>query len=164
MDPNTTHTTRHQNQSADIVVIGLGDSGISCVDYFVAQHIPVVVMDSRENPPQLVHFKAQYPNVPVYTGGFSKEILVKAKTIVISPGIPKNHPDIVNVILPETEIVGDIELFARELAIHPTPLVAITGSNGKSTVTTLVGEMAKVANISCGRWKYWDPRIIIIKR
>jgi UDP-N-acetylmuramoylalanine--D-glutamate ligase len=124
----------------DVVIIGLGETGFSCVEYFQANHTAVTIIDSREKPPRLADFKAKYPSVSIVTGGFPKEILQKTKLVVLSPGVPKDHPDIVNAIAKDTEVIGDIELFARQVAAS---VVAITGSNGKSTVTTLVGEMAK---------------------
>jgi len=135
------------NNSTDTVIIGLGETGFSCIQYYAAQGIPVIVMDSRETPPKLVELKKNYPHIPVYTGVFPKEILAKAKTVVLSPGISQDHPDIVHSLSPQTEIIGDIELLARNIS---APVVAITGSNGKSTVTTLVGEMAKAAGIRVG--------------
>ncbi len=133
--------------NVDIVIVGLGETGIACASHFHALQIPVIVIDSRDHPPKLEEFKISYPDIPVYTGGFRQEVLRGAKTLVISPGIPKDHPDIIKAISPDTEVIGDIELFAR---IVTAPVVAITGSNGKSTVTTLVGEMAKAAGFSVG--------------
>ena len=124
----------------DVVIIGLGETGFSCVEYFQANQIAVTILDSREKPPKLADFKAKYPTVSVVTGGFPQEILQKAKLVVLSPGVSKDHPDIVKAIAKDAEVIGDIELFARQVT---APVVAITGSNGKSTVTTLVGEMAK---------------------
>jgi UDP-N-acetylmuramoylalanine--D-glutamate ligase len=135
------------NNNINTVIIGLGETGFSCVQYYAAQGIPVIVMDSREHPPKLTELKKNYPHVPVYTGVFPKEILAKAKTVVLSPGISQDHPDIIHSLSPQTEIMGDIELLARNIT---APVVAITGSNGKSTVTTLVGEMAKAAGIRVG--------------
>lgn len=134
-------------ERVETVVIGLGETGFACVQYYVAQGIPIIVMDSRENPPKLAEFKKHYPYIPVFTGAFPKEILAKTKTLVLSPGISKDHPDIMLALSPNAEIIGDIELLARNIT---APVVAITGSNGKSTVTTLVGEMAKVAGIRVG--------------
>jgi UDP-N-acetylmuramoylalanine--D-glutamate ligase len=126
----------------EIVIVGLGDTGFSCAEYFQSKNIAVTVIDSREAPPRLADFKSRFPDLTIITGGFSKEVLSQAKLLVISPGISKDHPDIIPFISKETHIVGDIELFAKQVM---TPVVAITGSNGKSTVTTLLGEMAKKA-------------------
>lgn len=127
-----------------VIILGLGETGFACAHFLSKQNIPFSIMDTREIPPKLQEFKTQYPSIPVYTGGFDASFLSKATTIILSPGIPKEHPDIVQNISKNTEIIGDIELFART---NQTSVVAITGSNGKSTVTTLVGEMAKAANI-----------------
>lgn len=99
-------------------------------------------MDTREAPPKLQEFKSKFPNTEIHTGGFEPTLLGKANCIILSPGIPKDHPDLIKHINKNAEIIGDIELFART---NQNPVVAITGSNGKSTVTTLVGEMAKTA-------------------
>lgn len=123
-----------------IVIIGLGETGVSCVEYFQKRQQPVFVLDSRENPSKLADFKARFPDVVLQTGRFSKDILSQADKVVISPGISKDHPDILESLNPKAKIMGDIELFAQEVT---APVVAITGSNGKSTVTTLLGEMAK---------------------
>lgn len=135
------------NHNIDTAIIGLGETGLACVKYFTSQGIPIVVMDSRENPPKLAEFKKNYPDIPVFTGGFPKEILAKTKTLVLSPGISQDHPEIMGSLSPNAEIMGDIEILARNITV---PVVAITGSNGKSTVTTLVGEMAKAAGIRVG--------------
>ncbi len=133
------------------VIIGLGETGFSCIQHYAAQGMPVIVMDSRENPPKLAALKKNYPHIPVYTGIFPKEILAKTKTVVLSPGISQDHPEIIHSLSPYAEVIGDIELFARAMEANPiAPVVAITGSNGKSTVTTLVGEMAKAAGIRVG--------------
>lgn len=126
----------------NIVIIGLGATGLSCVEYFSKKNIPVTIMDNRENPPKLAEVQDKFPNTKIYMGGFIPDVLREADTLVLSPGLAKDDPSIASYLKPGVKIVGDIELFARELK---APLVAITGSNGKSTVTTLVGEMAKEA-------------------
>lgn len=128
----------------NIVIVGLGETGFSCVEYFSKKNTPVTVIDSRENPPRLSEMQINYPEVKVHTGSFSPEILAATDLLVLSPGIAKDDPTIVNHLKAGAKIIGDIELFAQEVE---APVVAITGSNGKSTVTTLVGEMAKQAGL-----------------
>jgi UDP-N-acetylmuramoylalanine--D-glutamate ligase len=128
----------------NISILGLGETGFACVEYFSKHNIPVTVMDSRESPPKLDELKNRYPNITVYVGGFVPEVLSRTDLLVLSPGIAKDDPNLLRYLKPKVDIVGDIELFAHELRV---PLVAITGSNGKSTVTTLVGEMAKESGI-----------------
>lgn len=135
--------------SANIVILGLGATGLSCVEYFAAQNIPVTVVDSRINPPKLAECRALYPNVVIHTGGFPKAVLANAKTLILSPSLAVDHPDIVNALAPDAELIGEVEWFAKVVP-KAASIVAITGSNGKSTVTTLVGEMAKAAGIRVG--------------
>lgn len=138
------------------VIVGLGETGFATVEYFAKKNIPCVVLDSRDNPPHLADLKKYFPQIPVYTGGFLPSILKTAKTLILSPGIPKDHPELLKNLPENVEIIGDIELFARNLSeLTPplqkaAPVVAITGSNGKSTVTSLVGEMAKSAGLHVG--------------
>lgn len=124
------------------VIIGLGATGFSCVRYLATQGIPIAVTDTRENPPFLTALQKTYPDVPVKLGNLDAALLEKAATLVISPGLALNTPGIAEQIKRGVSVVGDIELFARAVR---APVIAITGTNAKSTVTTLVGEMAKAA-------------------
>ncbi len=132
------------------VVVGLGDTGMSCVRYFFKKNIPFSVVDSRKEPPNLQAFKKEFPNVAIVTGGFPSEIFTEADEIILSPGVSLKEPVIAEQIAQGKKVIGDIELFARATR---QPIVGITGSNGKTTVTTLVGLMMKEAGISasvCG--------------
>lgn len=125
------------------VVIGLGITGLSCVRFLSRRKLPFVVMDSRDTPPNLQAFREQYPDITVYTGkDWPQRVLNEAKCLVVSPGVSIATPSIQEAKAQGVEILGDIELFAR---FNQVPVIAITGANGKSTVTTLVGEMAKAA-------------------
>lgn len=124
------------------LVVGLGATGLSCVRYLVSQHIPVVVADSRENPPQLADFQREFPQVPFHLGKFSDEVFSKAAVLVVSPGVSLESPAIKKCVEKNIPVIGDVELFARHAK---APIVAITGSNGKSTLTTLMGELIKNA-------------------
>ncbi|AMA65100.1 UDP-N-acetylmuramoylalanine--D-glutamate ligase [Candidatus Arsenophonus lipoptenae] len=125
-----------------IVIVGLGKTGLSCVNFFLSHKIIPFVMDTRKIPPG----KYELPSKVMYHyGSWNLEWLTTADLIVISPGISLIAPDpeLKVAIDKGIEIVGDIELFCREVK---KPIIAITGSNGKSTVTSLVAEMAKKAN------------------
>jgi UDP-N-acetylmuramoylalanine--D-glutamate ligase len=100
------------------------------------------------NPPGADKLAAAYPSVELIAGGFDCRYLVQASQIVISPGISVETPEVRAAFDMGIEVIGDIELFARALANSPASVIAITGSNGKSTVTTLVGEMAAAAGRS----------------
>ncbi|UDG79319.1 UDP-N-acetylmuramoylalanine--D-glutamate ligase [Candidatus Ecksteinia adelgidicola] len=122
-----------------IVIIGLGITGLSCIQFFISRKVIPIVMDTRLLPPAL----EDLPNsVKSYLGGLNRDCLMNADLIVVSPGVSLTMPELQSAKKTGIEIIGDIELFCREAT---APIVAITGSNGKSTVTSLVGEMAKSA-------------------
>lgn len=132
------------HQGKKVVIIGLGLTGLSCVDFFMARGVTPRVIDTRLSPPGLDKLPE---NVERHLGDMNQEWLLDADLIVASPGIALASPALSVAAEAGVEIVGDIELFCREAQ---APIVAITGSNGKSTVTTLVGEMAKSAGWSVG--------------
>jgi UDP-N-acetylmuramoylalanine--D-glutamate ligase len=127
------------------VIIGLGKTGLSCVRYLSKKNANIVVVDNRLNPPELAELRKFFPNVPVHLGSFHEEILSKANEIIISPGVSVKEPAIAEQIKNGKRVIGDIELFSQ---VAKAPIIAITGSNGKSTVTVLVGEMAKCAGLN----------------
>ncbi|MGL5699670.1 MAG: UDP-N-acetylmuramoyl-L-alanine--D-glutamate ligase, partial [Kluyvera sp.] len=131
-------------QGKNVVIIGLGLTGLSCVDFFLAKGVTPRVMDTRATLPGLDKLPE---TVERYVGGLNEDWLMAADLIVASPGIALANPALSRAADEGIEIVGDIELFCREAQ---APSVAITGSNGKSTVTTLVGEMAKAAGVNVG--------------
>lgn len=122
-----------------VLVVGLGVTGLSCVHYLVGRGLDVVVTDSREIPPGLNELRKDFPAVPVYPGRFVPELFEDAEQIVVSPGVALEEPLIAAARSRNVAVVGDIELFARAAR---APVIAITGSNGKSTVTSLVAHMA----------------------
>lgn len=131
-------------QHKNICVIGLGKTGLSCVDFLLARQANVRVMDTRPTPAGI----EQLPlSVAVHTGGLNQQWLLESDMIIISPGLAVKTPEIQTALQAGVEVVGDIELFCREA---DKPIIAITGSNGKSTVTTLVAEMAKAAGLTVG--------------
>ncbi|WP_211823656.1 UDP-N-acetylmuramoyl-L-alanine--D-glutamate ligase [Proteus terrae] len=131
-------------QGKKVVVVGLGITGLSCVDFFIRQGVTPKVIDTRQKPGGLDKLPA---DVEYHTGSFHQAWLNDADLIISSPGIALSTPELVEAANHGVEIVGDIELFCREAK---APIVAITGSNGKSTVTTLVGEMASADGIRVG--------------
>lgn len=131
-------------QGKKVVVVGLGITGLSCVDFFIRQGVTPKVIDTRQKPGGLDKLPA---DVEYHTGSFHQAWLNDADLIISSPGIALSTPELVEAANHGVEIVGDIELFCREAK---APIVAITGSNGKSTVTTLVGEMATADGIRVG--------------
>lgn len=131
MEMNRTHF--------DTVIIGLGKSGMSCVRYLADRGLSsFAVVDSRDNPPELNTLSAEHPEVPVYLGSYHEEILCNAGQLLVSPGVPLNENALVHARGHGAEVLNDIEIFCRNAI---APIIAVTGSNGKSTVATLVNEM-----------------------
>lgn len=126
------------------LVVGLGETGLSCARYLARRGVEVAVTDSRVEPPGLATIREELPDVALFVGGFSADAFVRAGRIVVSPGVSLDEPLIRRARQRGAEVIGDIELFAR---VARAPVVAITGSNGKSTVTTLVGAMARSAGL-----------------
>ncbi len=126
------------------ILIGMGDTGFACARYLQARGDRFVMLDSRPQPPRLQEFRAQFPDVQVVTGELDADLLCSAGELIISPGLPLTHPAIAAAREAGVKISGDIDLFLQEAK---APVAAITGSNGKSTVTTLLGEMAKAAGV-----------------
>lgn len=121
------------------IVVGLGKSGMSLVRHLARQGVPFAVVDTRENPPELETLRTHYPQVEVRCGELDADFLSRASELYVSPGLSLQTPAIQKAAEQGVRLSGDIELFAR---LAKAPIVAITGSNAKSTVTTLVGEMA----------------------
>ena len=135
---NALATILHPAPWSRATVFGLGASGFSTVKYLVALGVEVEVQDSRDVAPFYSELTRQFPQVPVQLGQFTTPNLGRGDLAVVSPGISLSEPVIEKIRQQQVEIVGDIELFVRAC---PAPMLAITGSNGKTTVTTLVGQM-----------------------
>jgi len=152
-----------------VLVLGLGETGLSLARWLVAQGTRVRVADSRELPPTFATLRVELPQVEIRCGTFHDELLDGIDLIAISPGIPLADPFVARAAARGIPIVGDIELFAQQLttkhsstsALSPTlsregrggereerPLIlAITGANGKTTVTSMVGAMCRAAGL-----------------
>ena len=124
------------------LVVGLGKTGLSCVRYLCEKGRDVAVADSRLSPPGLDDLRAEWPDLPVYLGEFDADLFAGFNELVVSPGISIAEPAIRGAADKGAVIRGDIDLFSE---VADAPIIAITGSNGKTTVTTLVGEMARAA-------------------
>lgn len=131
--------------SGTTLVVGLGKSGLSAVQMLArldAEHI--VVADSRAEPPGLLTLTQDYSTIPYHLGEFQPSLFQAAQRIVLSPGVSVQAPAVIQATEKGIPVWGDIELFAR---LVNAPVAAITGSNGKSTVTALLGLMAEKAGI-----------------
>lgn len=126
------------------LVVGLGLSGLSVIRTLAARGAEVVVTDSRSNPPGLSQLQHDWPNIPHYLGGFVESVFAAATRVILSPGVALTTPAVAAATARGIPVLGDIELFAR---LARAPVAAVTGSNGKSTVTTLLGRMAAAAGL-----------------
>ena len=126
------------------LVVGLGKSGLSAVRALKALGATVAVTDSRVDPPGLPVLREAFPDVPYHLGGFAPEAFAGAARLLVSPGVAVATPVIAATAARGVPVWGDIELLAR---LTRAPVAAITGSNGKSTVTTLLGAMIERASI-----------------
>jgi UDP-N-acetylmuramoylalanine--D-glutamate ligase len=124
------------------VVVGLGKTGASCLRYFAKRGIAVRATDSRRAPPGLAELGALADSLDLRLGGFDLSLLEGASQVLISPGVSLEEPIARAARARRIEVLGDIELFARHVQ---APVIGITGTNGKSTVTTLVARMAAAA-------------------
>ena len=135
------------HQGRDAVVLGLGLTGYSLARYLVANGANVRVADTRSRPPFGAKLAAALPKVPVITGPIDDTTFIGADLIAISPGVAKDQPAIATAVARGAELVGDIELFARALPPEQKVL-AITGSNGKTTVAALTGALCRAAGLA----------------
>jgi UDP-N-acetylmuramoylalanine--D-glutamate ligase len=136
----TDYTGRHA------VVLGLGLTGFSLARHLAAHGANVRVADTRATPPFAGKLAAALPGIEVAAGPFTAHTFAGADLVAISPGIAKDQPAIKAAVAGGAELVGDIELFARALPPEQKVL-AITGSNGKSTVTALTGALCRASGL-----------------
>jgi UDP-N-acetylmuramoylalanine--D-glutamate ligase len=128
----------------DTVIVGLGLTGLSCARYLAGKNLTVAITDSREHPPQLGALQEELPDIPLFLGNIDQDLLSVAGKLVVSPGVSIHESPVRDAIASGIPIVSDIELFCQNVT---APIVAITGSNGKSTVTTLLAQMAEHAGL-----------------
>ena len=133
-----------QLDSAITLIVGMGVTGLSCARYLKRHGERFRIIDSREQPPGWPEVQSEFAGSEVKTGEFTPDMLSGVHRVLLSPGVPLAHPFIRLAVQQNIEVIGDIELFAREVK---KPVIAITGSNGKSTVTTLLGSMLQTAGI-----------------
>jgi UDP-N-acetylmuramoylalanine--D-glutamate ligase len=120
------------------LVVGLGATGLSIARYLKRNDANAIFFDSREEPPGLEELEEIFPDPELRLG--NDKLPIGVSRVIASPGVPDSHPLLKKARKKKVEIVSDIELFAREA---DKPFVAVTGSNGKSTVTTLLYHMCR---------------------
>lgn len=132
-----------------MLVLGLGETGLSLARYLSAQGARLRVADSRNAPPGVAILRSELPHADVLCGPFSDELLQGIDRVAISPGVPLAEPFVQRAIARGIPVEGDIELLAQQInAAKPKPsVIAITGANGKTTVTSMVGAMCAAAGL-----------------
>jgi len=128
-------------------ILGMGVTGMSVASFLAVKGMPFDFADSRLEPPNLEQVKRDYPDVHMTLGPFEKDFLVGYDRLIVSPGISLDEPALVEARKQGVELLGDLELFLEHAK---APVVIITGSNGKSTVTALVGQMGMNSGLSVG--------------
>jgi len=140
-----------QLREQTVLVLGLGETGLSLARWLSEQGANVRIADSRNEPPGVVALRSELPRADVRCGPFGDDLLQGVDRIAISPGVPVAEPLVQLAIERGIPVEGDIELLAQLLATndyrHNTRVIAITGANGKTTVTSMVGEMCKAAGL-----------------
>ncbi|MEA1888629.1 MAG: UDP-N-acetylmuramoyl-L-alanine--D-glutamate ligase [Pseudomonadota bacterium] len=141
MDSNSKRCSL-QGSPTHAAVIGLGKSGLATAVFLSRQGLDVDVYDSSNDPVLRQQLKQQLPDVRLHCGSLAVEHWRDDSLLVVSPGVPLSHPDLAPLLATGVRPVGDVELFAQCVQ---SPVIAITGSNGKSTVTALLGEILQHA-------------------
>jgi UDP-N-acetylmuramoylalanine--D-glutamate ligase len=136
-------------KAKSVLVLGLGDTGLSSIRWLAKRGARLRVADSRAAPASLGTLREELPGLEPVLGAFHEALLEGVDTVVASPGIALREPLLRAALERGIEVVGDIEIFAREIARRATGarVLGITGTNGKSTVTALAGEMGRAAGI-----------------
>ncbi len=132
-----------------VLVLGLGDSGLSMARWLHRKGAQVRVADSRKQPPHAVQLASEMPHVPLETGPFRDSSFSGIDMIAISPGVALREPRVFEALNAGVFVAGDVELFAQALkSFAEAKVIAITGSNGKSTVTSMAGAMCQAAGLN----------------
>ena len=129
-----------------VLVLGLGDTGLSALRWLNRQGALLSVADTRQMPPGLALLEVELPETKLYLGALTPQAFEGVDLVVISPGVSLSEPSVQAVIQRGVPVIGDVELFAQHRP-SGTKLIAITGSNGKSTVTTMVGDMCRASGL-----------------
>jgi len=127
-------------KNKNIAVLGAGLTGLSCVRFLQKNNLPCAVNDSREEPTNLIAFKENFPKVNLFVGSWNTQLISSADILIVSPGVDLNEVQKAHNIKSTCEVIGDVELYCQ---LSNTPIIAVTGSNGKSTVVSLLHYLGK---------------------
>ncbi len=133
----------------NVLVLGLGETGLSMLRWLSAQGVRLRAADSRSVPPSLAEAGRYVAAGQIFCGAFGDALFEGIDLIAISPGVPLRDPAVARAVARGIPVVGDIELFAQQLTTNnlrlTTEVLAITGANGKTTVTSMVEHLCKAA-------------------
>jgi len=132
-----------------ILVLGLGDSGLSMTRWLHRKGAQVRVADSRKQPPHAAQLAKELPQVSLESGPFRDSSFTGIDMIAISPGVALRESRVSEALNAGVFVAGDVELFAQALkSFAEAKVIAVTGSNGKSTVTSMAGAMCRAAGLN----------------
>lgn len=126
------------------LIVGLGATGLSCARFLASKGESFRVVDSRPNPPALAEFRKLFPAVECELGDFQVQTFMNAEQLIVSPGVSLQTPVIAAAMKNDVPVTGDIDIFSKEVT---SPIVAVTGSNGKSTVVEILAAILKSAGV-----------------
>jgi UDP-N-acetylmuramoylalanine--D-glutamate ligase len=156
------HTLPPLETGTRALVLGLGRTGLSCARYLRRKGLAVRVADTRSDPPGAAALREQVPDAELRAGAFESRLLDGVAQVLISPGLSLREPIAAEAAQRGLPVVGDIELFAREAS---APVAAITGTNGKSTVTALLAEVANAAGrVTVAGGNLGEPALDLLER
>ncbi len=136
------HRTESYAVDSSVLVVGMGETGIACARYLAARGVRAIFADSRLDPPGSEAIAKAMPGAELFTGDSLADVPPGIDHVIISPGVDLQHPLIIRAREQSVEMLSDIDVFGLECA---APVITITGTNGKSTVTTMLGEMLSAA-------------------
>ncbi len=139
--------TAYENPKAFSLVVGMGATGFSIAQFLASKGRAFHVFDTRSSSNMSKRFDEAFPESQMFFGDIDESLVLEAEEIYLSPGVSRKEKVIASAITAGKSVVGDIELFLREVE---KPVIGITGSNGKSTVTTLVGMVAEKSHVNVG--------------
>lgn len=131
--------------SSRIAVIGLGKTGLSCLQYLSLQSHTLFAIDLDNEPRSLTVIQDTMPAVSIHLGEYPESLLLTMDCLVVSPGVDRRDPVLARVIAAGVSVMSDVDLFCQA---HDVPIIAVTGSNGKTTVTQLITDILTAAGVS----------------
>ena len=129
------------------VIVGLGETGLSCARHLHRQGMAFAVTDTRRRPPRLRELRAELPATPLSLGALDERLLLSAGRILLSPGVSASLPIVEQARRAGIPVLGDVALFRQRAR---APILAVTGTNGKSTVVSLLAATIRQAGLRAG--------------